>query len=193
MFRHLKAEEFVNLLEGKDSSELSGKRRAHLESCARCAETWRSIERIHSEISLTDTDILEPDWSEFRSKVRNELLSRSVQRASTVRRWTGWPVRPAAAWAFSILLAVGITSGAFLWLPPQEREAQPEPPPPASVVNVAPVAAPPDGIDFRGLQDEIRLWSQRSMFEEVAQLNEQEQERLRLVLQFAQEETAVRE
>src|SRR5687767_416452 len=120
MFTHLKAAEFVNLLEG---IALKGNRRAHLDACKSCRATLHSMQSVHREVSTLDSDIPEPDWSEFRSSVRNELLSRSVKRASVVRRWTGWNVRPAVAWAASVILAVGILGAGLVWWPANEIPA----------------------------------------------------------------------
>ena len=108
MFGHLKAEDFVNLMEGAD---VSAKHRQHLETCLRCRATSKSLTSVHTEITSLETDIPEPDWEHFRSSVRNELLSRSIQRDTVVRRWTGWAVRPTVAWALSLLMAVGVTPG----------------------------------------------------------------------------------
>src|SRR5438093_8689025 len=112
MFGHLKAKDFVNLMEG---IELPAKYRSHLEACSQCQAAWRSIESIHTELGLLDSGIPEPDWTEFRSSVRDRLLSRSIQRETAVRRWTGWAIRPAMAWALSLLLIVGLTTVIVLW------------------------------------------------------------------------------
>src|SRR6266704_7172864 len=113
MFGHLKATDFIRLTEGID--HLPAKRRSHLEACARCRATWESLESLHTEVSSIDDEVPEPDWEEFRSSVRDRLLSRSIQRETAVRRWTGWTIRPAAAWALSVFMAVGVTTVAFLW------------------------------------------------------------------------------
>src|SRR5262249_34431320 len=112
MFSHLKAEDFVNLMEGL---EVPSKVRRHLDTCARCRGTWESTQSVHSDMTSLETDVPEPDWDHFRSSVRDQLLSRSIQRESTVRRWTGWSIRPATVWAFSLFLAVGVTTVTVLW------------------------------------------------------------------------------
>src|SRR6185369_8247396 len=134
MFGHLKAEDFVNLMDG---AELSATQRKHIAGCSQCHATWEYMRSAHSEMSSMETDIPEPDWSSFRSSVRDELLSRSIQRQSAVRRWTGWTIRPAAAWALSLFMAVGITTLTVLWkidhrpqettAPIQVRTEMPEP------------------------------------------------------------------
>src|SRR5213594_2614839 len=125
MFGHLKATDFVRLTEGMD--HLPAKRRSHLQACARCRATWESLESLHTEVSSIDDEVPEPDWEQFRSSVRDELLSRSIQRESAVRRWTGWAIRPATAWALSMVMAVGITTVTVLWK--ADPIAVPEPPP----------------------------------------------------------------
>src|SRR5580765_5174640 len=112
MFGHLKAEEFVNTLEGVSLSE---RRTGHLTTCRECRETLQSIRSIRDSIAHEDTGIPEPDWSDFRQSVRAGLLARSVKRDSTVRRWTGWPVRPAMAWGVSLVLLICVSAGGFLW------------------------------------------------------------------------------
>src|SRR5207253_8451548 len=116
MFGHLKGKDFVNLMEG---IELPAKHRSHLDACARCRATWQSLESIHAEVSTEvssmDDEIPEPDWMQFRSSVRDRLLSRSIQRETAVRRWTGWAIRPAMAWALSLLFVAGLTIRTILW------------------------------------------------------------------------------
>src|SRR5215470_11966921 len=112
MFGHLKAKDFVNLMGG---IELPAKHRSHLEACTQCQAAWKSVQSIHAELGSLDSGIPEPDWSQFRSSVRDRLLSRSIQRESALRRWTGWAIRPATAWAFSLFMAAGLTAVAVLW------------------------------------------------------------------------------
>src|SRR5436309_12581102 len=112
MFGHLRAADFVNLME---RAELPAKHKAHIDACARCRGTWESLQSVHAEVTSMETDIVEPDWVQFRSSVRDELLSRSIRRESAMRRWTGWAARPAVAWALSVFLAVGITTVTVLW------------------------------------------------------------------------------
>ena len=140
------------------------------------------MESVHSEFSSLEslgTDVPEPDWDEFRNSVRSELLSRSVQRTSAVRRWTGWPIRPAMAWALSLVIAVAATTGGFLWL---QRTAAPV------TVSSVPVAAP-DDVDMEAdfVDAVISDWSQTDLFDELVNLEEKEQETLRLLLAVAQQ------
>jgi|SRR5579884_773311 len=117
MFGHLKPQDFIDAAESgltTDSAE-AVKRAAHLRSCAPCAAQLRATTAVRNDLACENSSVPEPDWSDFRESVRIELLSRSIQRQTTVRRWTGWAVGPATAWtvAFALLLAVSV--GGFLW------------------------------------------------------------------------------
>jgi hypothetical protein len=169
MFGHLTAEEFLSLIEG---TGLAASRRLHLDGCARCTATWTSILSVHGEFNALDADIPEPDWVEFRSSVRDRLLSRSVQRSSAVRRWTGWPIRPAAAWALSLVLAVGITTVAFLWNMERLPDSVPGPP-----------RLPPSPVDFTEVEAMSAGWSKASLFDDLIQLNDAQAEQLRTMLE----------
>jgi hypothetical protein len=107
---HLKAEDFVNLMEG---SAITPRQGSHLDVCAKCAETLRSVQSLRERIAPSGDDaIVEPDWDEFRSGVRSALLSRSVRRERSRQSWFGeiaW--KPALAWGLSITFVVAITSG----------------------------------------------------------------------------------
>ena len=127
---------------------------------------------VHTDVSSLDADIPEPDWAQFRSSVRDQLLSRSVQRASAVRRWTGWPIRPAMAWGLSLLVAVGITTGAFLWISERMQE-------PAVSVTLPPEPAPV----LTEVEAQEPVWSQTALFDDLSQLGDTEGEQLRLMLE----------
>ena len=177
MFGHLKAEEFVNLAEG---TPLAPGRHAHLDSCTRCSAALKSFESMHTEFSTLSGDVPEPDWEQFRNAVRNELLSRSVQRASAVRRWTGWPIRPAMAWGLSLAFAVAVTTGGFLW-----HLQTAEPP---AAVSGAGIPAPVEAIVEPSSMDAgFAVWSQTDLFDELVNLEEPEQEALRRMLTVAQQ------
>src|SRR5436190_4775434 len=100
MFGHLKAEEFINTVEGVS---LPVARRKHLDNCVICAAQLQSIQSAYNRLAGEEAEVPEPEWDDFRSNVRLELLSRAIKRESTVRRWTGWSVRPAMAWALSLV------------------------------------------------------------------------------------------
>ena len=171
MFGHLKNEELLLLMEGSDQP---ANRRAHLDACPRCNATRKSLQAAQSEFSTLDDDIVEPDWTEFRSSVRDRLLSRSVQRAVAVRRWTGWtgwPIRPAAAFALSLLIVVGATTGAFFW----NRTSAP------AVITEDPLRQMvAESSDF---ELEKAVWSQSTVFDELSQLGDTDVEKFRQMLQ----------
>ncbi|HVQ64560.1 MAG TPA: hypothetical protein VMT78_08485 [Terriglobia bacterium] len=113
MFGHLKAEDFTNLLEG---ATLKDRRQAHLSSCAQCRQKFESLQEVRLQVDEMRMDndeyIPEPDWSEFRSDVRNALLSRSVRRENSGRSWLGGSTwKPALAWGVSMLLVFAISAG----------------------------------------------------------------------------------
>ena len=167
MFGHLKAKDFVNLMEG---IELPAKCRSHLDACTRCQAAWKSMESIHTELGSLDSDIPEPDWTEFRSSVRDRLLSRSIQRESVVRRWTGWAMRPAMAWALSLLLVVGLTAVAILWNIGWDIGRTSTP----SNLVQAPAAEP--------FAETVEAGPERALFDDLVQLGEDQQEQLQRIL-----------
>jgi hypothetical protein len=167
MFRHLKAKDFVNLMEG---IEIPATYRSHLDACTRCQTAWKSLESIHAELGTLDSGIPEPDWTQFRSSVRDRLLSRSIRRESAVRRWTGWAMRPAMAWALSFLLIVGFTTVAILW----NIGKTPAP----SLLFEAPASEP--------VAETIEAGPERALFDDLVQLGEDQQEQLQQILESSQ-------
>jgi hypothetical protein len=174
MFGHLKAEDFVHLMEG---GELSPRHKRHIDACARCRETWESMGSMRAGMVSMEMDIPEPDWDEFRASVRDALLSRSVRREAAVRRWTGWTIRPAMAWALSLVIAVALTTVTVLWKI-EQRAAEP-----------AAVTAPvnPQNVAEPALEI-IPAGPARSLFAELVSLGEEEQERFRKMLESAYKE-----
>ena len=168
MFGHLKSEDFVNLMEG---SEVPAQWRRHLDSCHSCRATWESLSAAHVEITSVDEDIPEPDWAAFRSSVRDKLFARSVQRAASTRRSTGWVMRPSAAWALSLMLAVGIPTGALLWHLQKDHNTE-------SIGLETPKVASPAKL--------IEAATDKTVFDDLMQLTESEQEQLHHLLQSAQ-------
>ena len=71
MLGHLKAEDFINLME---ATEQPGAQKTHLDSCARCREIWESLKPLYAGVTSLDAEIPEPDWVEFRSSVRSEII-----------------------------------------------------------------------------------------------------------------------
>jgi hypothetical protein len=175
MFGHLKAEDFINLMESGQAVD-----RTHLASCARCRDTWESLKPLYAEMTSMDAEIPEPDWMEFRSTVRDRLLSRSVQRQTVVVRWTGWAVRPAMAWALSLLLAVGIPTGMFVWHLQTENPQVHAPVSVSTARTVRPVLTP----------ELIEVGTEKTVFDDVIELNDSEQMQFQELLEAAQTETA---
>jgi hypothetical protein len=164
MFGHLKAKDFVNLMEG---IELPAKYRSHLDACSQCQAAWKSIGSIQAGLGSLDSGIPEPDWTEFRSSVRDRLLSRSIQRQSAVRRWTGWAIRPAMAWALSLLLIVGLTTVIVLWNAGKT---------PTAVSNSLGTSIPEPAVEAMGAVPE------RALFDDLVQLGADQQEQLQQIL-----------
>jgi hypothetical protein len=166
MFGHLKAEDFINLMESGQEPAIH---LTHLASCARCRDISESLKPLYAEMTSKDAEIPEPDWMEFRATVRDQLLSRSVQRQTVVVRWTGWAVRPAMAWALSLLLAVGIPTGMFVW------HLQTEKPHVSTARTVQPVTA-----------ELIEVGTEKTVFDDVIELNDSEQMQFQELLEAAQ-------
>jgi hypothetical protein len=118
MWGHLKAADFVNLIEG---NELTRRRSAHMQSCARCTEAFVSAQSLHAKLAASavdDAEIPEPDWFQFRSDVRNSMLSRAAQRqakGSSPSGWAGWLTQPAMSWGLVVAFAAGLSAGLLLW------------------------------------------------------------------------------
>jgi hypothetical protein len=175
MFGHLKAEEFMDLIE---SGSIAADRQKHLSSCASCENRLQaSIAGYHSLAG--EGDIPEPDWADFRNSVRTSLLSRSVQRESAIRRWTGWSIRPAMAWALGLVICVCIGAGGFLWhvAKDSQQALQNDADTPASAVSAD---VPAD------LEADLSAWTKTGVFEKLAQLDSPQAEHLRNLLVSAQ-------
>jgi hypothetical protein len=117
------------------------------------------LEIIRSEMTALDDDIPEPDWTEFRSAVRDNLLSRSVKRTTEVRRWK-------VAWAFSIVAVVAVTTS-LLWNVEFSNEGS-------------------DPILQDYVEATVTEWPQGRLFDDLIQLGEMEEEQLRRMLEAAQ-------
>jgi hypothetical protein len=156
---HLKAEDFVNLMEG---SALNPQHSSHLAACAKCAETLRSVQSLYERIAPSeDETIVEPDWDEFRSGVRGELLSRSVRRERSRQSWFGeiaW--KPAVAWGLSITFVVAITSGILTR--------------PGTTSETGPVGVVEDFTNEALNVEAVSSLSRTDVFDELLQLSEDE-------------------
>jgi len=173
MWGHLKAEDFTNLLEG---AALPEPRQAHLRSCSQCLERLASVQEMRGrieEIQMDDDYIPEPDWSDFRSDVRNSLLSRSVKRDHAVQSWLGglnW--KPALAWGVSMLLVFGVSLG-VIW---NQRHTNPETPSVATTEES--VASTED--DLNSLASMSR--ANNDVFDDLVQLDADEAQSLQMIL-----------
>jgi len=132
------------------------------------------MEAAHREVAESEQEVIEPDWTEFRSAVRDALLSRSAKRASVVRRWTGWPIRPVMAWTISAVMVVGVSAGALLWHQNTALSSRSG----DTIQQPAVVQSSEDS----GIETEMTVWSQTSIFEELSQLETTEEDNLRTIL-----------
>ncbi len=168
MFGHLKAKDFVHFIEGIGPP--AAKQSSHLESCAHCRATWKTLESLHARVSSMDDEIPEPDWEYFRSSVRDRLLSRSIQRETAVRRWTGWAIRPAMAWALSLLFVAGLTVLTVVW-------------------NGSKVVPRSNSFETPAMEPvsetTIEAGPERALFDELVQLGDEEQQQLRQMLEIS--------
>jgi hypothetical protein len=87
------------------------------------------------------------------------------------------------AWALSLLFAVGITTGGFLWHHETSH---------TDVSTTLPDSSVTAGAEAAELEAEISVWSQTSLFEELSQLETAEEEYLLEMLQSAQQEAEQR-
>jgi hypothetical protein len=163
MFGHLKSSYWVHLMEG---GELPAEYRSHLDDCAQCRATWKSLESIQTELGSLDSEIPEPDWTQFRSSVRDRILSRSIQRKTAFRRWTGWAVRPAMALALSLLFVAGVTTVTIMWN--AGKSARPS----TSAATPA----------FEPAPELMEAGSERALFDDLVQLGDVEREQLQKIL-----------
>ena len=194
MFKHLKAEEFINLMEG---SELGADRARHLAGCDQCRSTLASISELHSDISGIQDDPPNIDWAEYRSSVRDGLLSRAVERSSRFQRLTGWALRPATAWSLALIItAVGAASGTF-W----HYQTQHSPEEAAGfiatierAVGMADPLVDATGEDLLSaeetelLEAEVLAWSQTEIFSTLSELETDETDVLRELLASVEDE-----
>jgi hypothetical protein len=161
MLRHLKAEDFTNLLDG---AKLTERLQTHLQSCPQCMKTFESIQGVRNQIEEMRAEsaeyVPEPDWAEFRSDVRTALLSRSVKRENASRGWfggMGW--QPAMTWGISMVLVIGMAG--VLWNHQhQHLESQPE-----EVVAID--TGSQEDVDMNSLAS----LSQTDVFDELVQLD----------------------
>jgi hypothetical protein len=174
MFGHLKPEDFTNLVEG---TAIPPRRRAHLEKCDRCLEQWNAVQSVHLTISGAEDDIVEPDWSEFRASIREEMLSRSARRSAENHRWVTWKLAPAGL-SVAAALVIGLFLSRFI-MPPIDTA----PPTPPQVVSDFPIEDDSPEVDDYGLETEMAVWTRASAFDDALSLGPEESERFRALLE----------
>lgn len=178
MKRHLNPPDFVDLLEGVT---LDPWKTSHFERCRRCQETLAALAPCFQEVDegTSQTDLPpapDPDWSEFRSRVRDALLARSVRRSSWLGRWRV-PVGltpPPAAWGVAVpalIVLVTLTLGS-LWLARSGRTTGPD--------DRSPDLATAELFqeDAAALETEALAWSEGDFFIALNELDESEADRL---------------
>src|SRR5262245_31320872 len=176
MFGHLNSEEFMDLVE---TGSIAADRQKHLSSCASCENRLQAAIAAYHSLTVGERDIPEPDWADFRNSVRTSLLSRSVQRESAIRRWTGWSIRPAVAWALGLVVCVCIGTGGFLWHVAKDSQQ--------ALRNTADTQASTASSDVPAdLEADLSAWTKTGVFEKLAQLDSPQAEHLRNLLVSAQ-------
>jgi len=175
MFGHLKPEDFINLIEGTPIAE---KRRAHLQACASCRERIEPLTAVYADaraMRIEEDGIAEPDWSAFRSSVRDAMLSRSVRRQSAAHGWTAWAARPAMGWSLSAAFAVVLVAVLWSWNG-------------STTAPVPPQMSALEGASLDVSDMDAGMWPRTGVFDEIAQLDEDEAEYLRQLLHEAMQE-----
>ena len=200
MFGHLKAEDFMNLIEGGD---MPLKERSHLQACVQCSEALDSARSFHAEVAksaMNDEEIPEPDWFQFRADVRNSMLSRAAQRQAKTSTWSGWMLRPAMTWGLAVAFAAGLSAGLVIWkypgtVAPLKTPTGIE----ASVLPDTDQIASIDTSDSSNIPDDVSLdsgltaWSQTSVFDELSQLSDMQAEKLQRLLEADASRDAVKQ
>src|SRR5206468_8277000 len=133
--------------------------------------TLAAVQGVQAQMTPSENDVPEPDWAEFRSDVRDAMLSRSIQRNAALRRWTGWPLPPAMSWSLSVVFIAGLTAGMLVW---NQRGVEPAAPPVSENEIVA---------DNPLSDTEAAVWAQTDVFDELAQLKDDEADNLRQLLE----------
>jgi len=195
MFGHLKAEDFIEILEGEEALSKHPGHQSHLRSCTRCSAALDSLQELHAEMAksaVDEQDIPEPDWFQFRADVRNEMLSRAAQRQSKANSWSGWLLRPVITVGVAVAFVAGLSAGVFLW-----NRTVPAPSNANSAVasatagselaslNVSEATSIPDeaALDVAALEPELATWSQTNIFESISQLDDAQSEKLLRLLE----------
>jgi hypothetical protein len=201
-FKHLRAEEFINLLDGISLSE---ERAGHLSTCSDCRTTLTSITELRHDVSdsqrmdveAADVAVANADWLELRSSVRDRLLARSVKHSSALQRWTGWTLRPAAAWSIAlIILVTGMTAGGLWHHQTAHLTNRTNDPADVSLTDGLDLSLPDSGLEFglfaddaQAVEAEALAWSRTEIFTTLNELEVGEEEVLRelIALAFAED------
>lgn len=202
IFGHLKAQDFINKIEG---AELRGNLETHLRFCGKCSDALVSAKSLYLDMTQAAAyereadDTPEPDWLQFRGDVRNAMLSRAAQRQSKANHWSGLFLKPAMSWSLAIVFAAGL----FIWN--QQGSRTPAPVQTASITTTAPrgsasVATSPAlpaasrstltpaatteevRSASRSIRSEIAAWSGTSAFEGAVQLDDAQSARFQELL-----------
>ena len=203
--RHLRAEEFVDLLDGISLSEA---RAGHVARCSDCRTTLVSITELRGDISeaeridaeATDAAVANADWLELRSSVRDRLLARSVKRSSVLHRWTGWTLRPTASWSLALMIFVsGITAGGLWHYQTFHLTTRTDDTRGVSQTQGLDLALPPgfgfeSGLsleDSGAVEAEVLAWSRNEIFTTLNELEAGEEEVLRELISLAFAEDSI--
>jgi hypothetical protein len=104
MFRHLKAQEVMDFIEG---SALKPKRTKHIAECDKCRERISSTSQWLQDISNIENDYPDINWTDFRSSVQERLL----KQPSSFETLTKLKFNPIFGWTIActvLLLSVAI-------------------------------------------------------------------------------------
>ena len=200
-FTHLRSQDFVDLLDGL---ALPKERSGHLQNCPECRTTFDAISELHNEIAdrdpaeadIVDARVADVDWMELRSAVRDRLLSHAVKRSSTVQRWTGWKLTPAAAWGLGMAILISGTMLGGLWhyrTAHVYSEARWELSSPAGPSGISPTdtAADLSIEEVEALDAEALAWPQIEIFASLNELESGEAEVLRELISLAVSEDSL--
>lgn len=178
MFGHLKNAEFIEIIE--DEGRTSAEQKAHLDSCAACTSTLKAASATYMKFAETAGEVPDLDWEEFRSSVRDGLLSHSIQRQSALRRWIGWLAPSSPAWTVSFALAAVFAVSGLLWHVELDRRASAEN---AAASNMLPALY--IDTDAATADSELSSWSHSDAFVSMADMSEEQATEMRTIMQSA--------
>ena len=189
-FRHLRASEFIDLLE---DGRLGPRRQAHLDGCASCQARAAAIAPLYEDVTDAEDTARSTagsvDFEAIREGVRDALLSRAVKRAVRIQPWTPriFSTGAARGLAFAVFVFV-IGSGAYWHYRTDHRDI---------ALRSAPDSRDPsdtswvfDGVEAEVLEIEATAWAETDVFAALAELDGEEQDALREMLTLAMAEDA---